>query len=135
MADRARDLGQNGGDHGSLPDEAVQSIEQAERAARQAAEALQRGDAERGLDRQREAQRDLEAARQQLEGSEDEGQGSRSSSDGDGRQPSKEPVKVPGKGEHKGPEEFRQRVLRGLSQPSSNALKDAVHRYAEGLLR
>jgi hypothetical protein len=135
MADRARDLGQKGRDRGSLPDEALQSIGQAERAARQASEALRRGDAEHGLDRQREAQRDLEAARQQLEGSEDEGQGRESASEGDGRQPSKEPVNIPGKGKHKGPEEFRQRVLRGLSQPSSGSLKDAVHRYAEGLLR
>jgi hypothetical protein len=136
MADRARDLGQKGRDRGALPDEALQSLGQAERAARQAAEALQRGDAERGLDRQREAQRDLEAARQQLEGSEEEGQGGRdATSEADGRQPSKEPVNIPGKGKHKGPEEFRQRVLRGLSQPSSGALKDAVHRYAEGLLR
>ena len=35
----------------------------------------------------------------------------------------------------KGPEEFRRRVVRGLGQPASGALKDAVHRYAEGLLR
>jgi hypothetical protein len=136
MADRARELGQKGQDNGALPDEALQSLGQAERAARQAAEALQRGDAERGLDRQREAQRDLEAARQQLEGGQEEGQGREASSEGeDGRQPSKEMVDIPGKGKHRGPEEFRQRVLRGLSQPSSGALKDAVHRYAEGLLR
>jgi hypothetical protein len=135
MADRARELGQKGNEKGALPDDALQSIDQAERAARQAAEALQRGDAERGLDRQREAQRRLEAARQQLEGGEEEGQGRESTSEADGSQPSKEAVDIPGKGKHKGPEEFRQRVLRGLSQPSSGALKDAVHRYAEGLLR
>jgi hypothetical protein len=136
MADRARELGRKGRERGSLPDETLESIEQAENAARQAAEALQRGDAERGLDRQREAQRHLEAAGQLLGGSEEDGESpSSSTNDGDGKQPSKEPVNIPGKGKHKGPEEFRQRVLRGLSQPSSNGLKDAVHRYAEGLLR
>lgn len=42
---------------------------------------------------------------------------------------------IPNAREHKGPEEFRRRVVRGLGQPASGALKDAVHRYAEGLLR
>ena len=36
---------------------------------------------------------------------------------------------------HKGPEEFRRRVTKGLSEPASGRLKDAVRRYAEGLLR
>jgi hypothetical protein len=136
MADRARELGQRGRQRGAMPDEAVESIGRAERAAREAAEALQRGDAERGLDRQREAQRDLEAARQQLEGNaEDQGTARNDAADGDGREPSHEQVNIPGKGKHKGPEEFRRRVLRGLGKPSSSALRDAVHRYAEGLLR
>ncbi len=129
LADRARDLADRGRDQGSLPQEAIESIGDAERAARQAAEALRRGDADKGLERQREAQRDLEAADEGLRG-EDDGKGSTSEG-----APAKDPVDIPGGAEHKGPEDFRRRVVRGLGQPGSNALKDAVRRYAEGLLR
>ena len=132
LADRARELGQQGRDHGSLPEQAVESVEEAEHAARQAAEALKEGDADKGLERQREAQRHLEAARQQLEGDDQDSPGQQ---DGDGKRASSQNVAIPNAGEHKGPEEFRRRVVRGLGQPASGALRDAVHRYAEGLLR
>lgn len=136
LADRARDLGDRSRDKGSLPQKALESIEDAERAARDAAQALQQGQADKGLERQREAQRDLEAARQQLQG-DDDGQSSSPS----GAEPDDSHSTAPGKvdlpkpGEHKGPEEFRRRVVQGLGQPSSGGLKDAVRRYAEGLLR
>jgi hypothetical protein len=133
LAERARDLAQRSREKGSLPQNAVESIEDAERAARQAAQALQAGDADKGLDRQREAQRAFDQARQQLQG-DDEG-GSPSTADGDGKRPSDGLVVLPGPNDHKGPEDFRRRVVRGLGQPASGALKDAVHRYAEGLLR
>jgi Domain of unknown function (DUF4175) len=133
LADRARDLGQRAGDKGSLPEQAVESIEEAEHAARQAGQALKEGEADKGLEHQREAQRALEQAREQLEGDEDQGAPSQDEGDKGGR--SKAPVAIPNAGEHKGPEEFRRRVVRGLGQPASGALKDAVHRYAEGLLR
>lgn len=133
LADRARDLGQRAGDKGSLPEQAVQSIEEAERAARQARQSLKEGDADKGLEHQREAQRALEQAREQLEGNEDPLETSFDDGDKGGR--SKAPVAIPHAGEHKGPEEFRRRVVRGLGQPANGALKDAVHRYAEGLLR
>jgi hypothetical protein len=134
LADRARELGERSRDKGSLPQQAVESIEDAERAARQAAQALKQGDADKGLEHQREAQRDLEAARQQLQGDDDES-GQSSPKEGDGQKASNAPVAIPNASEHKGPEEFRRRVVRGLGQPASGALKDAVHRYAEGLLR
>jgi hypothetical protein len=134
LADRARELGQKAGDKGSLPQQAVDSIEDAERAARQAAQALKQGEADRGLERQREAQRALEQARQQLEGDDDSGSPS-PESDGSLGKPRGGPVAIPNAAEHKGPEEFRRRVVRGLGQPASGGLKDAVHRYAEGLLR
>jgi hypothetical protein len=133
LADRARDLGQRAGEKGALPQQAVESLEDAERAARQAGQSLKEGDADKGLERQREAQRALEQAREQLQGDED--QGAPSSDDGDKGNRSKGPVAIPNAGEHKGPEEFRRRVVRGLGQPASGGLKDAVHRYAEGLLR
>jgi hypothetical protein len=132
LADRARELGQKGRDKGSLPQQAIESIEDAERAARQAADALKQGDADKGLDRQREAQRDLEAAREQLQG-EDDGAGAPPSGAAEGKRSSPGHVDVPN--DYKGPEEFRRRVVRGLGQPAGGSLRDAVQRYAEGLLR
>jgi hypothetical protein len=132
LAERAAELGQRSRDQGSLPQQAIESIEDADRAARRAAQALKQGEADRGLQWQREAQRDLEAARNQLEGEEGDAQGPE---DGNKAGPADRPVGIPKPTEHKGPEEFRRRVVRGLGQPSGGALKDAVKRYAEGLLR
>ena len=42
---------------------------------------------------------------------------------------------IPGKDKHKGPEDFRRRVLEGLGGSADPVLKEAVKRYAEGLLR
>jgi hypothetical protein len=132
LAERTREIAQKGRDQGAFPEQALETLDEAERAARQAAEALQRGEADRGLERQREAQRQLEAAGAELHGDDDE---SGKQGDGDGSQPSHDPVAIPDAKEHKGPEDFRRRVVRGLGQRSSGALKDAVRRYAEGLLR
>jgi hypothetical protein len=132
MAERAHDLGQRGRDQGSLPQQALESIDDAERAAHQAADALQKGDADKGLERQREAQRALDAAREQLQG-EDDGSGQPSPGGTDGKRTGADHVDVPN--DHKGPEDFRRRVMRGLGQATSGSLKDAVQRYAEGLLR
>jgi hypothetical protein len=137
LADRARDLARQARDRGSLPQQAVESIDDAAHAARQAEEALGQGDAERGLDRQREAQRNLEAAKEQLRGDDDDvNGGSRADpQESDARWSHQLHGNVPPPGEHKGPEDFRRRVVRGLGQPAGGALKDAVRRYAEGLLR
>jgi hypothetical protein len=134
LAERAHELGEKGRDRASLPQQAVESIADAERAARQAADALKRGDADEGVEKQKEAQRHLEAAREQLQG-EDEGGGSQAPGGGEGKGIDRDHVAVPGADEHKGPEEFRRRVVRGLGQAGGGALKDAVQRYAEGLLR
>jgi hypothetical protein len=130
LAERARKLGDRERDRGSFPEEAVESIDDAARAARQAADALQRGDAEQGMKHQREAQRDLEAANEKLRGDDDS-----SAHEGEVGAPLNEAVDIPDKGKHKGPTEFRRRVVEGLAMPSSGGLKDAVRRYAEGLLR
>jgi hypothetical protein len=136
LAERAEELGQKSRDRGSLPQQAIESLDDAERAARQAAQALKQGDADKGLARQREAQRDLESARQQLEGDEDESRDpSRENEANEGNASRAGRVDIPKAIEHKGPEDFRKRVVRGLGQPASGALKGAVHRYAEGLLR
>jgi hypothetical protein len=134
LAERAQDLEHKAREQGSLPQQAIESVDHAERAARQAAQALRQGDADKGLQHQREAQRDLEAAREQLEGDEDESRGASHEGNEARGQPLGR-VDIPKAMEHKGPEEFRRRVVRGLGQPASGALKDAVHRYAEGLLR
>ena len=134
MADRARNLGERGRERASFPQQAVEAIEEAARAAREAARALSEGETDRGLEREREAQRRLEAAREQLQ-DDQEGEDAERGGDGNDRSPGHDSVAIPNANEHKGPEEFRRRVMRGLGLRSSGALKDAVRRYAEGLLR
>jgi hypothetical protein len=138
LAERARELGQRARSHGALPDKAVESIGDAERAAREAAQLLKQGEGDKGLERQREAQRDLERAGQELGSEEEEsGDGTEAGRADDSSRgtPRTGRAPVPGSKAHQGPDDFRQRVVRGLGQPSSGSLKDAVHRYAEGLLR
>lgn len=131
IADRARDAAKKG--QGAIPDEALDALSAAEHAAREAASALKQGDVERGQNAQRRAQDRLEAAKRALgqESSEGgEGRGRETGGRGtDGETP------IPKADAHKGPEEFRKRVLRGLAQPGAGRQKDAVQRYAEGLLR
>ena len=135
LAERARDVAERARERGSLPQPAVDSLDDAERAARRATEALRQGEGEQALERQREAQRALEAANDQIRGGDDDSAGtSRGNDDADGR-PGASKGSVPSADAHKGPEEFRRRVVRGLGQPSGGALRDAVRRYAEGLLR
>jgi len=131
LADRARDLAEKGRANGALPQQAIESIGTAEHSARDAADALKRGDGEEGLSLQRQAQRALEAARGALQGSEE--------SRGGGADDNLPAPSAPGVVEipktHKGPDEFRRRVMRGLSEPAGGSVRDAWHRYAEGLLR
>ena len=102
---------------------------------REAKKALKEGDGEGGLERQKHAQRMLEMAKesmtQEAEG-EAEGEGNTT---GDGKKTSNQKQDIPGKDKHKGPDEFRRRVIEGLGGPSDPLLKPAVKRYAEGLLR
>jgi hypothetical protein len=131
MADRAAQLAAKGRDKEALPAPALDALQGAERSARDAARSLKRGDADRALEQQREAQRQLEAAREAL-GSRD-GDEPHGANEGE-RDPSGGHADIPNADAHKGPEEFRKRVIRGLGQPSGRH-KDAVRRYAEGLLR
>jgi hypothetical protein len=100
---------------------------------KEAAKALEQGDGVKGSEHQQNAQRLLEMARN---GEEDGDKDGRMPNDlfGDGKEIAKN-AKVPGKEEHKGPDAFRKRVLKGLSGSSDPLLKDAVKRYTEGLLR
>jgi hypothetical protein len=130
LAERARDLAKKGSDEDELPPSAIDALRDAEDAAREAARMLQQGDAEKGIAKQREAQQKLEQAREAL--GDQEGEPGPNEGDLD---PSNGHADIPNADQHKGPEEFRKRVIKGLGQPSGGRLKDAVKRYAEGLLR
>ncbi|WP_437577273.1 DUF4175 family protein [Sorangium sp. So ce887] len=129
LADRARDLRKRGerGD-GRMPEEMLERLDEAEEAMRDAQRALSEGDGEQGNERQRDAQRLLEMSR-----SEDQGQEGDAESEGERNMARK--ADIPDKDKHKGPEEFRRRVLEGLGSASDPRLREAVKRYAEGLLK
>ncbi len=132
LADRAREIARKGRDQEALPPSALDALESAEQAAREATRALREGNADRGLAHQREAQQKLEMARDALGEGE---QGSEEGQEGERGNLSHEHTDIPKADAHKGPEDFRKRVIKGLAQPSGGRLKDAVKRYAEGLLR
>lgn len=130
LAERVGELTRRGRQQEAMPTPALDALQEAERAAREAAQALEQGQADRGLDRQREAQQHLEAAENAL----GEGDGEHGDGAADGR-PSEGRADIPKAEDHKGPEELRRRILKGLGQPAGPGLKGAVKRYAEGLLR
>jgi hypothetical protein len=130
LADRGKSLMEKGesGDR-AMPQEMLERLSDAEQAMRRAQKALAEGDGEEGLKQQRDAQRLLEMAKG--ERSEEPREGSKESEDGS----MSKDTDIPGKDKHKGPEDFRRRVLEGLGGSSDPVLKEAVKRYAEGLLR
>jgi hypothetical protein len=133
LAERAGELGREKEGLDALPGSAIAPLEQAARAGEEAASALKRGDVDQALERQHEAQHQLEMAKEAL-GSDtgEEGNG-----EGDGDKSSLERVDIPNADADKGKdaEQFRRRVLRGLSEAAGGRQKEAVRRYAEGLLR
>lgn len=132
LAERAHELTKRGREQEALPPAALEALHDAEQAAHEAAQSLKEGDAERGIKKQREAQQKLEMAREAL----GDGDNERDSPANDGdREPSRDHADIPKADAHKGPEEFRKRVIKGLGQPSSGKYREAVKRYAEGLLR
>ncbi|HEY2515264.1 MAG TPA: DUF4175 domain-containing protein [Polyangiaceae bacterium] len=136
MAERARQLGQKGRDQ--MPGSALDALEEAEKAMQHAADGLRAGDPDHAMEDQREAQRQLEMAKQAMGSqSDDNGEsGDANGAEDNGQEMSRDPrTQIPNADAHKGPEDFRRRVTEGLSQPASGRMKDAVRRYAEGLLR
>ncbi|MGK3968233.1 DUF4175 family protein [Sorangium sp. So ce118] len=129
LADRARDLRKRGerGD-GRMPEELLERLDDAEQAMRDAQRSLSEGDGEQGSERQRDAQRLLEMSRSEDQGQEGDG-------DQEGDRDMARKADIPDKDKHKGPEEFRRRVLEGLGGTSEPRLREAVKRYAEGLLK
>jgi hypothetical protein len=149
MADRAQRLAERGSEGAApLPDGTIDKLEQAHRAMHDAAKALRGADTQRGVEKQREAQRLLETAREAQNARDDqdgasEGHGKREDArddradddDGDGRDVARGHVDIPGADAFRGPEDFRRRVVDGLSDAPDPRLRDAIRRYAEGLLR
>jgi Domain of unknown function (DUF4175) len=131
LGERARELAKKGRDQEALPPAALEALRDAEQAAQEAARALRDGDADKGLRKQREAQQKLEMARDAL----GDGESEHDASNGDGDRTARDHADIPKADAHKGPEDFRKRVIKGLGQPSGGKYKDAVKRYAEGLLR
>jgi hypothetical protein len=132
LAERARELGKKGesGDR-SMPQEMLDRLQDAERAMHDAEKALREGNGEKGLKLQRDAQRMLEMAKGQ---GDQEGEPDRQKERADGKKTNGK-TEIPGKDAHKGPEEFRKRVQKGLGGSSDPLLREAVKRYAEGLLK
>lgn len=137
LADRTRALSERGDrGEGALPGATLGHLREAESKMRDAQRDLAKGDVQRALDQQREAQRSLEAARSEKDDRDAEGKNDGDAKrEGDGKDAAGGTAPIPKADEHKGPEEFRRRVLDGLSGGGSGRLRPAVKRYAEKLLR
>jgi hypothetical protein len=133
LAERTHRLGEKGRDQ--MPGGALDALEEAEKSMEKAADQLRAGEPDRATADQQEAQRQLDMAQQAMGSDKDEGDDSSSQGGDDSRSLSYAKTDIPNADAHKGPEDFRRRVTQGLSQPASGRLKDAVRRYAEGLLR
>lgn len=139
MAERAQNLSGRGS-HGeaALPGEVAEALDRAEGLMRDAARELANGRGEKGLQLQREAQRLLDQ--------EDDDNRQEQPQQGDERDETKREdstespaasgkAEVPGRDKNQRAEEFRKRVLQGLSRDQGGRLGPAVKRYAEGLLK
>jgi hypothetical protein len=138
MAERAQNLSGRGS-HGeaALPAEVAEALDRAEGLMRDAARELANGRGENGLQLQREAQRLLDQQdddnRQEQPQQGDEREAKRE--DGAESPAASGKAEVPGRDKNQRAEEFRKRVLQGLSRDQGGRLGPAVKRYAEGLLK
>ncbi|HET7541832.1 MAG TPA: DUF4175 domain-containing protein [Polyangiaceae bacterium] len=139
LAERAGNLAGRG-NHGeiSLPEDLAEALGKAEGLMRDAAKELGAGRGEQGLSLQRDAQRLLEQTNSgpssQNEGKEPAPQPSNQDSSSPKGKQMRTNADVP-RPEGGMADDFRRRVLDGLSKPGSGRLSDAVRRYAEGLLQ
>ncbi len=141
LADRAANLSGRG-NHGeiALPEDLAEALGKAEGLMHDAAKELGAGHGEQGLQLQRDAQRLLEQSNSGQSGSGDsdgkdqsQQQSPKDSSSSKGKQ-MRQDADVPKDGSGHA-DEFRRRVLDGLSKQARGRLSDAVRRYAEGLLQ
>jgi hypothetical protein len=142
LAERAANLSGRG-NHGeiALPQDLADALGKAEGLMRDAAKELAAGHGEQGLSLQRDAQRLLEQTNSGQSGSGDsDGKDQahqpapKDSSSSKGKQ-MRTDADVPRADAVSHAEDFRRRVLDGLSKQKSGRLSDAVRRYAEGLLQ
>jgi hypothetical protein len=140
IAERARALHEAGSQgQGALPQETADALERAQELMQDAARELRAGRGKEGNALQMEAQRWLEQAQTKSTQDPDEGQGDEDrdqrSDDGDGRRGMARKAPVPKDRGNQAAEDFRRRVLRGLSQAHGDRLSPAIKRYAERLLQ
>jgi len=142
LAERAGNLSGRG-NHGeiALPEDLAEALGKAEGLMRDAAKELGAGHGEQGLSLQRDAQRLLEQTNSGQNGSgESDGkdpsrqQSPQDSSSSKGKQ-MRTDADVPKADAASRADDFRRRVLDGLSKQKSGRLSDAIRRYAEGLLQ
>ena len=108
---------------------------------REGARALGAAEGERALQRLKEAQRLLEMAdrttrvtKERRATSRERDKPGKGDKEGNSTEFSHR-APIPKAEDYKGPEAFRRRVLEGLGQATDPRMKEAVKRYAEGLLR
>lgn len=133
LGEKAEEIGKKSEQDAPLPGPIKDLLDQAGKKMKDAAEALKKGDGETATEAQKQAQRLLEKARDMIRNGEE-----KPSSNGEGGKlpDPDEKVDIPKADEHKGPEELRKRVLKGLGSGSTSPrLQDAVKRYTEGLLK
>lgn len=138
LAKRAGDASRKGErEEAAMPRNVRDLLDDAQRSMREASRALRGRSVDKGVEQQREAQRKLEMARE-LQGKPGEEEGQERAAhddDTDGGREVGGHVDVPKAEAFKGPEAYRKRVLEGLAGGKDPRLREAVKRYAEGMLR
>ncbi|MFO0616210.1 MAG: DUF4175 domain-containing protein [Polyangiaceae bacterium] len=133
MGERAKQLREKGEkSNAPLSEEQIEKLEQAEEAMREAQRSLEQGEADHGKELEKQAQRLLEMAKGQ---DDDENENDGGESGDKGKRAISGDTKVPDKDKPKAPEDFQKRVTDGLSMPQDPRLREAIKRYAEGLVR
>lgn len=138
LSERAQQILQQGRGASLLPEQALESLQRAGQLMRDAANSLRRGDGEKALAEQQEAQKFLEQAETGKTSDSAEGDSGQAERSGDAEGSGKSIAmggEVPGKQESDSAEKFRKRVVDGLSKRSDGPLAPAIRKYAEGLLR
>jgi hypothetical protein len=133
LSEKAGEIAEESEKKAPLPEEIKNLLEEAQKKMDAASEDLKNGDAQKGLEEQRDAQRLLERARDMAKGEDQEQPGS-----GDNGQQidPDDKLDIPKAEDHKGPEAFRKRVLEGLGGGSASPkLQEAIKRYAQGLIQ
>jgi hypothetical protein len=131
LMQKTQQLRQRGNEQRGMPEQMLEQLTDAASLMREAAERLKARQAERALGLEHQAQKLLEEIG--LEREEKPEQRSPSSQKGNGDLAQE--GTVPGRDSKDNSQEFRRRVLEGLSGDSHGRLEPAIRRYVEGLLK